>query len=78
MIETYKTIIQEDGVYIIKIFKVQATTYRPLNCDLFFYRVYYKCEGSKAIINWISQILLLICSIGHVVGKRKQTRTMFR
>jgi hypothetical protein len=32
MIETYKTIIQEDGVYIIKNFKVQeATTYRPVN-----------------------------------------------
>jgi hypothetical protein len=38
MIETYKTIIQEDGVYIIKILKVQeATTYRLMNCDLIFF-----------------------------------------
>jgi hypothetical protein len=35
MIETYNTIIQENGVYIIKIFKVQeATTYCPVNSDL--------------------------------------------
>jgi hypothetical protein len=52
MIETYKTIIQEDGVYIIKILKVQeSTTYRLMNCDLIFFCVYYKCERSKAIIN---------------------------
>jgi hypothetical protein len=38
MIETYKTIIQEDGVYIIKILKVQeSTTYRLMNCDLIFF-----------------------------------------
>jgi hypothetical protein len=52
MIETYKATIQENGVYIIKKIKVQeATTYRLVNCDLFFFHVYHKCEGSKAIIN---------------------------
>jgi hypothetical protein len=52
MIETYKATIQENGVYIIKKFKVQeATPYRLVNCDLFFFHVYHKCEGSKAIIN---------------------------
>jgi hypothetical protein len=35
MIETYKTTVKENGVYIIKNFKVQgATTYRPVNNDL--------------------------------------------
>jgi hypothetical protein len=38
MIETYKATIQENGVYIIKKIKVQeATTYRLVNCDLFFF-----------------------------------------
>jgi hypothetical protein len=52
MIETHKKTTQENGVYIIKDFKVQeATTYRPVNCVLIFFCVYYKCEGNKAIIN---------------------------
>jgi hypothetical protein len=34
MIETYKTTIKENGVYMIKKFKVEATTYRPVNNDL--------------------------------------------
>jgi hypothetical protein len=35
MIETYKTTVKENGVYIIQNFKVQeATTYRPVNNDL--------------------------------------------
>jgi hypothetical protein len=35
MFETCKTTIKENGVYIIKNFKVQeATTYRPVNNDL--------------------------------------------
>jgi hypothetical protein len=37
MIETHKKTTQENGVYIIKDFKVQeATTYRPVNCVLIF------------------------------------------
>jgi hypothetical protein len=35
LIETYRTHIEENGVYIIKNFKVQeATTYRPVNNEL--------------------------------------------
>jgi hypothetical protein len=35
MFETYMTLIKEDGVYIIKNFKVhEATTYHPMNNDL--------------------------------------------
>jgi hypothetical protein len=38
MIETYKATIQENGVYIIKNFKLQeATTYRHVKCDLNFF-----------------------------------------
>jgi hypothetical protein len=35
MFETYRTLIKEDDIYIIKKFKVQeAITYRPVNNDL--------------------------------------------
>jgi hypothetical protein len=35
MFETYMTLIKEDGIYIIKKFKVQeGTTYHPMNNNL--------------------------------------------
>jgi hypothetical protein len=35
MFETYRTLIKEDGIYIIQSFKVQeATTYHPVNNNL--------------------------------------------
>jgi hypothetical protein len=60
MIETYRTLIRENGVYVIQNFKVQeATTYRPVDNDLNFFHIYYECEGSKATTIQMSQITFL-------------------
>jgi hypothetical protein len=58
--KTYRTLIRENGVYVIQNFKVQeATTYRPVDNDLNFFHIYYECEGSKATIIQMSQITFL-------------------